>query len=323
MTVKIGMIGAGGIAQSHINQIVKVPNAKIVTIFDVNREGAEKVAAELGATVADSADALLNPNEIDAVFICVPQFARGDLEETAAKRGIPLFVEKPLGIDLETVKRKEQVIRETGILHSVGYVLRYYDSVQRAKQYLQDKTIHLIQIYRFGGSHPSFWWKQLNMSGGNLNDAVTHQIDMTRYIAGEFRNVYAQFGNNSIQGIYPEATIPDGGAVSFAMQNGAVGTLTESCISKLHSASEIKVFGPDYFLHLTGNGKNLTIKEKDQTETIESKLVASYEQDKAFIDAVASGSRDNILCTYSDGLRSLEVSLAAIRSGETGQPVGL
>lgn len=323
MTVKIGMIGAGGIAQSHINQLLKIETAKIVTVFDVNREGAEKVAANIGATVADSADALLNPNEIDAVFICVPQFARGDLEEVAAKRGIPLFVEKPLGLDMETVKRKEQAIRESGVLHSVGYVLRYYDTVQKAKQYLQGKSIHMIQIYRYGGAHPSFWWKQLNMSGGNLNDAVTHQIDMVRYVVGgEFRNVHAQFGTK-ITDIYPDATIPDAGVMTFAMESGAVGTLTESCISKFHSASEIKIFGSDFFLHLAGNGGTLTIKDKDQNETFVSKQSPSYEQDKAFVEAVAAKSKDGILCSYEDGMRTLAVSLAAIRSGESGETIKL
>src|SRR5690606_20983556 len=137
----IGMIGAGGIARSHLNALKKVEQAKLVSIFDLNIEGAKQAAEEFGAKVPDSADALLNPAEIDAVFICVPQFARGDLEEIAAKRGIHVFVEKPLGLDMELVARKEKAVRESGILNSVGYVLRYYDTVQKAKAYLQDKTI--------------------------------------------------------------------------------------------------------------------------------------------------------------------------------------
>ncbi|GAA3399466.1 Gfo/Idh/MocA family protein [Paenibacillus hodogayensis] len=316
MTVKIGLIGAGGIAQSHINALKKVEQAKIVTVFDLNTEGAQKTAAALGARVTESADALLNPEEIDAVFICVPQFARGDLEEIAAKRGIHVFVEKPLGLELESVGRKEQAIREGGILTSVGYVLRYYDTVQQAKQYLQDKTVHLIQAFRIGGSHPAPWWKQQHMSNGNLGDAVTHQVDMIRYLVGEYKEVTAQFGRNTIKTQNPEATIPDAGAVTFSMESGAVGTITESCISTYHSGSEIKIIGPNFFLQLTGNGKTLTIIDDQQNITITSKQDPVYEQDKAFVEAVAAGSGEAILCGYADGMRTLAFTLAAYKAAE-------
>lgn len=323
MTVKIGMIGAGGIAKSHLNALKKVELAQVVSIFDLNTEGAEQAAASVGARVAESADALLNPAEIDAVFICVPQFARGELEEIAAKRGIHVFVEKPLGVELEPVIRKERTVRESGVLNSVGYVLRYYDTVQQAKRYLQGKTIHLVQAFRIGGSHPAPWWKQLHMSGGNLGDAVTHQIDMIRYLAGEYREVGALFGSNSIRSLNPEATIPDAGAVTFSLESGAVGTITESCVSPYHGGSEIKFIGPDFFVNITGNGKTVTIVDPTQNVTITSKLDPSYEQDKAFVEAVASGSGEAILCGYADGIKTLAFTIAAYRAAEERRTVSV
>ncbi|MEF3305816.1 Gfo/Idh/MocA family protein [Paenibacillus sp. GYB003] len=316
MTVKIGMIGAGGIARSHVKALKKVELAKIVWVFDLNTAGAEEMAADVGARVAESADALLNPAEIDAVFICVPQFARGDLEEVAARRGIHVFVEKPLGLELEPVQRKERTVRESGVINSVGYVLRYFDTVQKAKQYLRGKTIHLVQAFRIGGSHPAPWWKQLHMSGGNLGDAVTHQIDMIRYLAGEYQDVGALFGRNSISSQNPEATIPDAGAVAFSLQSGAVGTITESCLSPHFGGSEVKFIGADFFVNITGNGKTVQIVDNAQNVTITSRMDPSYEQDKAFVEAVASGSRDRILCDYADGIRTLAFTVAAYRAAE-------
>jgi predicted dehydrogenase len=316
MTVKIGMIGAGSMARHHLNGLQRIPLAEIVSVYDVNREGAESMAAIVGAKVVDSVDDLLNPDEIDAVFICAPQFAREDMEEKAASRGIHLFVEKPLGLELPSVLRKEQAIREAGVLHSVGYCLRYYDTVQQAKAYLEGKTIHLIHAYRFGGSHPAPWWRQQNMSGGHLADAVTHQVDMIRFLAGEYRSVSAMFGHNSINGLYPDATIADGGAVSFTLSSGAVGTITESCVSLHHSASTIKFIGADFFVELSVNGQVLTIVDKDQQITVTSRKDPTYEQDKAFVEAVAAGSKDGILCGYENGMRTLAFTLAAHQSAE-------
>lgn len=321
MTVKIGMIGSGGIARHHLNMLQKISLAEVVSLYDINRESAESMAAIVGAQVMNSVDELLNPQTIDAVFICAPQFAREGLEETAAARGIHIFVEKPLGLELQSVERKEQAIRDAGVIHSVGYCLRYYDTVLQAREYLKDKTIHLIQAHRFGGAHPAFWWRQQHMSGGNLADAVTHQVDMIRFIAGEYSSVSAVFSHNSIRDVYPDATIPDGGAVTFTLQSGAVGTITESCLSPYHSESEIKIFGKDFFIALSGNGQTLTIADKDQKISITSRLDPAYEQDKAFVTAVAEKSSANILCAYEDGKRTLAFTLAAYKSAEERSPI--
>lgn len=316
MTVRVGFIGVGGIAQGHMKALMKLSNAEIVSVFDLNQEAADKAAETTGARVAPSADHVLNRKEIDAVFICTPQFARGDLEEVAARRGIHLLVEKPLGVDLDLVRRKENIIRESGVINSVGYVLRYYDTVRKAKHYLEGKQPHLIQVHRFSGCHPSKWWRTLDLSGGNLVDAVTHQVDMVRFAAGEFRDVYAQFSALSMnQHKYPDATIYDAGALSFSMASGAVGTLTETCLSTLSFSSEIRFIGHNFFVHLTGNGKNLIINDQDQKLSETSTLDPTFEQDKTFIHAVESGSQDAILSSYADGLKTLAFTLAANQSG--------
>jgi len=86
----------------------RIEGTRIVSVFDVNRDNAVQAAESTGAQVMDTAEQVLDPDQIDAVYICTPQFARGDLEEQAAQRGIHLFVEKPLGLDMEEVRRKEQ-----------------------------------------------------------------------------------------------------------------------------------------------------------------------------------------------------------------------
>ncbi|MCQ6559811.1 Gfo/Idh/MocA family protein [Paenibacillus mendelii] len=314
MSLKIGFIGVGGIASLHIESLKKIEDAEIVSIFDVNRENASKAAESTGAQVMDSAEDVLDPSRIDAVFICTPQFARGNLEELAATRGIHLFVEKPLGLNMEDVRRKERIILDAGIIHSVGYCLRYLDTVQQAKAYLHGRQAHLIQAYRFGGSHPAQWWHQLDMSGGHLVDAVTHQVDMIRYLAGEFHEVEAKFGRVSFDAQQKQGTIYDAGSITFSMEQGTIGSITESCFSVHHSASDVKLFGPDFFVHLSNNGFTLTIVDENQNETMTSTMEPYFEQCKTFIDAIARNTQESILSSYSDAARTLAVTLAANQS---------
>jgi len=314
MEVKVGFIGTGGIATLHIQGLQRIEGVRITAVYDVNIASSNQAAESTGAQVMNSTDEVLDSQLVDAVFICTPQFARGNLEEIAAQRGIHLFVEKPLGLDLAEVQRKNKIITEAGIIHSVGYCLRYLDTVQQAKAYLQDREPHLIQAYRFSGSHPAKWWHRLDMSGGHLVDAVTHQVDMIRYVVGEISEVEARFGRVSYDHLQAEGTIYDAGAMVFAMKQGAVGSLTESCLSLYHTASDIKIYGADFFVHLESNGFKLTIIDAEHNETITSTMEPYFEQSKAFIESIRGTTMAPILSDYTDGARTLAVTLAANRS---------
>lgn len=321
MTVRLGFVGVGGMAQYHITTLKKVPQAKVVSVYDANLETAQKVGADIGADVMDSADRVLDPSRIDAVFICTPQFAREELEETAAKRGIHVFAEKPLGLKMDIVRRKEQAIREAGIINSAGYCLRYLDTVQKAKQYLQGKSYHMINGYRFGGLHPSKWWRSLELSGGHFVDTATHQVDMIRYLCGEFVEIDAKFEQRSLQSVDPDATIYDAGVAAFKLENGVTGYVSDSCLSRQYTRAEVEVYGTDFYLQLSKNGTVLTLIDANQNIVETSKTDFYLEQNRTFVEAVASGSQTAIRSSYADAMRTLEVTLTANESTLVRKPL--
>ncbi|GGD59039.1 Gfo/Idh/MocA family protein [Paenibacillus nasutitermitis] len=323
MSLRIGFIGAGDMARHHMKTLLEMKEVEIASVFDINKEQCHKAAEETGAAVYDSADAVLDPARIDAVFICTPQFARGELEETAARKGIHIFVEKPLGLDLDVVRKKEQIVREAGIINSTGYCLRYLDTVRKAKDYLKGREVHLIQANRYNGSHPAKWWRTLALSGGHFVDAVTHQVDMIRFVSGEFHDVNARFSQSAIKRLDPEATIYDAGAITFSMKSGLIGSITETCMSNYHAGHDIKLFGHDFFVHISQNGITVEIVDNEQNITQTSKLDCYREQNKAFVQAVLSGRQDIILSSYADGMKTLAFSLAANQSALENRTIEL
>src|ERR1041385_5496066 len=105
--VRIGFIGVGGIARHHIQQLEAIAEAKITALCDVERVRAEAAAEPLGARVyADSAE-LIEQAEIDALYICLPPCAHGDLEVRAAEKRLHLFVEKPVSLYREEALRAQ------------------------------------------------------------------------------------------------------------------------------------------------------------------------------------------------------------------------
>ncbi|MBB6673791.1 Gfo/Idh/MocA family protein [Cohnella nanjingensis] len=321
MTVNIGFIGVGGMAEAHIGKLLQIDHAHIAAVHDINRERCAEMADKYGAAAYDSAERLIASGTIDALFVCTPPFARGDIEEQAARKGVHLLVEKPVGLDMNEVRRKERAIRDGGIINTSGYCLRYMDIVFKAKSYLADKQIDLVMSYRFGGMPDVRWWRMMEMSGGQLVEQSTHQLDLIRYLAGEFKDVQAIHEQRSLRKIDPEATAYDVGTVSFTLRSGAIGNITSTCLANYVGRGGIEFFGSDFYLSI--DGADLRIVDDGQDMTIKSSTDFYLEQDKAFVEAVRTGRQELLLGDYAEAARTLAVTLAANESAASRQPVAL
>src|SRR3712207_495186 len=98
---RVGIVGAGGVAQRHARVLSGFADVQVVGVTDVVRAAAERLAAEHGAEVHPDVPALLSAG-VDAVYVCVPPFAHGPAERAVTAAGIPLFVEKPISVDVDT-----------------------------------------------------------------------------------------------------------------------------------------------------------------------------------------------------------------------------
>jgi predicted dehydrogenase len=321
MTVRIGFIGVGGMAEEHIRRLESLEDVTITALFDLNQTRSQEAAAKLGAVSYESSEQLIESGSIDALFICTPPFARSGIEEAAARAGIHLLSEKPVGLDMEQVWQTERVIRESGIIHSSGYCLRYMDIVAKAKAYLANKKIAMVMGYRFGGMPGVKWWRMQELSGGQLVEQSTHQLDLIRYIAGEFKEVSAIHEQRYMRDFDPEATAYDVGTVNFVLQSGAVGNITSTSLSKYAGRNAVEFYGHDFFLSI--DGATLRIADDTQDITEKCKLQYYYEQDKAFIEAVRTGRQELVLCDYTEAAKTLAVTLAANESAAARKTVVL
>lgn len=318
--VRIGVVGAGSIATEHFKHIAANEEAELVAICDIVSQQAEAAALQYGAAAYSSLNEMLMRERLEALFVCVPPFAHGDIEEQAARRGIHLLVEKPLGLSMEEVRRKAAIIEEAGIITASGYCLRYMESVQQAKRYLQGKEIAMVRAYRFGGVPPAPWWVDHEKSGGQLVEQTTHNVDLMLYLAGSVRKVYADMGlllSQHIEGI----TTPDASSVNLVFEQGAIGHIDTGFLPQPDDRSSLEIIGRDY--RLTLEGMSLKIMEPNHTHVHQGDGNFYQQQDDAFIRALVTGDRSHILASYEEAMRTLEVTLAANDSAKSGQPVYL
>ncbi|MGP4066419.1 Gfo/Idh/MocA family protein [Oceanobacillus sp. M65] len=253
---------------------------------------------------------MLKEEKLDALYICIPPFAHGNLEEKAAQLGIHLMVEKPIGLDVSTTENKHEIIQEAGVLCATGYCLRYLDTIVKAKEYLRDKQISMVRGHYLTSFVNTPWYREMKKSGGQLVEQATHIVDIIRYLAGDIITVHADMSLITPLGI-PNIDIPDVTSVNFLMKSGAVGHLDASFIQPDHRIG-LELLGNNF--RLSFDGSNLTIVEEDLTITHHTKVNFYEEQDKAFIEAVRTKNKKYILSDYENGLNTLRVTLAANES---------
>lgn len=317
--VRIGFVGAGGNARGHMGRLAEVEGADIVAVADLAQERAREAAAEHGATAYTDHRAMLDTEELDALYVSVPPFAHTDAEVLAAGAGLHLFVEKPVVLDMDKGFEILEAIQQAGVLSAVGYQLRLVDSSQRLRAYLADKTVAMISSHRWGGLPGTPWWRVMDQSGGQLHEQTTHQLDLMRYVTGdEVVEVNARYALRTM-GDIENITIPDSQAVLLEFASGALATLTTSpMMTRGGGKSDIVFLLRDQMLEWSVGG----VKGVPETpEELAGEPAETPNIDQVFVQAILSGDQSLIPCSYEDGLRSCAVTLAANQSAATGRPI--
>src|SRR5690606_13000628 len=101
--IKCAVLGTGRLGYWHaINTSTRIREVDVITICDIDRNRAEKVARELNVPkFTDDPDEVFQDDNIDAVIICTPTATHYELLKKASENGKKIFVEKPITIDLD------------------------------------------------------------------------------------------------------------------------------------------------------------------------------------------------------------------------------
>ncbi|MBI2938935.1 MAG: Gfo/Idh/MocA family oxidoreductase [Chloroflexi bacterium] len=336
-TVRIGIVGAGAMAQQHLKGLGAMPDVKLVAFCDVVLGKAEELARQYGAAVYADPARMVDEVELDGIYILLPPFAHGSAEMAAIGRRIPFFVEKPIGNELGRCQEIATMVAEAGILTAVGYMNRYRQGVRRVREVLRSDPAVLACGGWIGGTprpRPDrailSWWVRRDRSGGQLVEQVTHTVDLVRYLLGEAVEVFAHAAPpRTFNRDVPEAyDIDDATLVSLRFASGAVASIYGTCAANAGGGVSLNVFAGRHSAYFTGWDHSLRLVSVDDAgqkaeESIPGEPSIFAIEDRAFVDAVKAGDPGLIGASYADGLKATEITLGALRSITTGRPVAL
>jgi len=330
--VRVGFVGCGGIARRHMEALVKNSYASLIAFCDIDvgkaKVAAEKFGAE-GVSVFDRAEDMFEKVELDAAYFCLPPHAHGS-EMAAIEHNVPFFVEKPINLFLDQARKIASAVEKRRVLTSVGYMNRYRRGVQLVREALREDPPILVLGGWIGSTpRPSpdspiwRWWIRKELSGGQFHEQVTHTVDLARFICGEITEVCAYPAKGLNRFAPPEYNVEDASVVNVKFANGAVGCLWASCSSNAGGGGvTLSIYANRTTALFTGWEHNLKMLRVNMAPLEVSGEPNIFEiEDDAFIDAVRFNDPSRILCTYADGLKTMEVTIAANMSMETGKPV--
>src|ERR1700712_675011 len=197
-TINWGIIGCGNVTEKKSGQAYnKIHNSKLVAVMRRNAAKAADYAARHNvAKWYDDADNLLNDAEVNAVSIATPPAFHLDYAVAALKKGLNVYVEKPVTRNADEARAMADAVREHNGKLTVAHYRRALPVFLYVKELLAKNTIgevRTVQIRMWKSLKPDLIadsetnWRVLpELSGGGyFHDLAPHQLDLMLFYFGE------------------------------------------------------------------------------------------------------------------------------------------
>lgn len=333
--MRVGFLGAGFIATFHSKMLAASGvDHERAGVFDPDRERAEAFVARAGGHVVDSEDEAIE--SCDAVYVCTWTVDHPRQVEKACAAGKAVFVEKPLGVDLEASRRIVRALETSGVVHQVGLVLNFSPAFLLLGQLLAEterngRVMSVVfrddQYLPTGGMYESTWRGDRTKAGrGVLLEHSIHDVDVLDRLVGPVTAVSAQSRSfHELDGI------EDLVVGTFELAGGGIASLTtvwhdllerpslrylEIHCERAHFVVEGDWFGP---VRWTRAGESQVLEGDALVAACEDRGIALENPDGAFVAAVAAGVPS--APTATPALRAHEIVAALYESADAGGPV--
>ncbi len=326
MSPRVGIISVAHMHALSYANALNTLGVGVAGVYDTDAARGAEMAERFGTRFFDELDTLLAEG-LDAVIVCSENAKHRVHVEAAAGRVPHILCEKPIATTVEDAQAMIDVCKAAGSKLQIAFPVRFAPPVQRLKDLLKSGTLgRLISAKCTNhGRMPGGWFIDKEKAGGGaVIDHTVHVMDVLRWALGtEVTEVYAEVGH----GLLHDTEIDDAGMLSFSLENGMYGTLDTSW-----SRPENYAIWGDVTLEILGERGLVRVDAFKQTLTLTSAPAHKTEwvgwgsdadlglvQD--FLEMIQTGREPSI--TGEDGLKALEVALAAYRSADIQKPVSL
>jgi predicted dehydrogenase len=348
--LKIGLIGLGNIGKTHVSYLKTMNNVDLVGVCDVDKEKADRFAAEASTTAYYDYRDMLNRTGAEAIIIAVPHYDHPQVAIDAFERGIHVMCEKPISVHVNDATRMIDAYEAAKAVHpdlifGIMFQERTYAHYRKMKEILEagdlgrltrvtwiNTTMFRTQSYYDSGDWRATWAGE---GGGILVNQCPHTLDMYQWLFGLPQRISA----HAHIGKYHNIEVEDEVTAYFEHEGGMVGHLIVST-AESPGTNRFEVVGENGKLvyengKLTLNRNRVSMLEFSQTTSEGFAKVETWHTEipipqnvptghhvvaEKFVNAVLNGGGE-LIAHGPEGLNSVMIANGIMQSSFTKQVV--
>ena len=231
--IRLGIIGVGNMGSSHMKAHAegKHHEIRVTACADLIPERNEKMK-ELIPTINtyDSAEALIDSGDVDAVIIATPHYSHPTIAQYAFSKGIHVMTEKPAGVYTKQVREMNEAAAKTNLVFGIMYNQRTNCVYRKVREIVKSGELGEIRRvswiitdwYRTQAYYNSGGWRATwaGEGGGVLLNQCPHNLDLWQWICGMPSKIRAVCH----EGKWHDIEVEDDVTIYAEYPNGATGT---------------------------------------------------------------------------------------------------
>jgi len=327
--IKVGLLGAGRIAEVHARAISHHPQTELAAVSDFFPERADRLAASYGAA-ARSSDDIISAADIDAVLIATSTDTHSDLIEAATDAGKAVFCEKPVDLSLKRARACQAHAARSDQPVMIGFNRRFDPNFAALKSALSAGdigTAELLAITSFDPAPPPVSY--ISVSGGLFRDMMIHDFDMANFIMETAPKSVSAAGSCLVDPEIGAAGDIDTAVVTLTYTDGRMAVIKNSRRAGYGYDQRLEVLGSGGLLQAENMLENTVVKSTPEgvssarpTYFFLERYMQAYQAEwAAFVEVLLGGSPPPV--SLDDGVRALAMAEAAMQSFNAGRPVDL
>jgi predicted dehydrogenase len=331
--LRIGIIGAGAFANTHMEQFRKLDNVEVVAFMRRSPDALKAMQQrwDVPQGFTDHRE-MLEKADIDAVDVITPTNSHRQHTLDAIAAGKHVLCDKPLALTAEDCRAMLEAAEKAGVIHSTNFNQRGNTSIGRMKRYMDEGFVG--KFY-----HATIWWGmslQLDsrpevlswrfaQSGGGTVYELIHTFDMARFLNGDVARICALLNTAEPRRKFTDApngadvTVPDSSAFFLEFVNGGYCVIHTSFVSRGmdqdgRTHARIEVSGSNGRIETDGR-YGLKGRTGPAGPTAQLDAGPAYPQPyERFVNACLANDQSLVETSFVEGLRAAELVDAAYES---------
>jgi UDP-N-acetyl-2-amino-2-deoxyglucuronate dehydrogenase len=337
--IRFALVGCGRISANHFAALERhAGRAELVGVCDHQPAALEAAVARTGVPGFSSVDALLAGCETDVVVLATPSGLHPRQAMRAAQAGRHVLTEKPMATKWDEGMQMVRACREAGVKLFVVKQNRLNATMQRLKSAVEQGRfgrIHMVVVNVFWTRPQAYydespWRGRWDLDGGAFLNQASHYVDLVDWLVGPVDNVHA-YTATQLRQIEAE----DSGVMSLRLRSGGLASINVTMLTHGQNfEGSVTILGERGTVRVGGVAVNqIQTWQFDEPRPEDAEVFDSSYQPTSVYGFGHPLYYDNVIGTLRgekhaevdgyEGLRSLEVVIAAYRSARDGVRVGL